>query len=665
VVLLGLHLVRTILFFGSPMAVFSADPPTQVDHALHLYQGSLGSRCLLAHGVNWGYDPAFSAGVLKTPFHDPSAGLSDLAQLLAGSGYHPAAYKLMLAVTILTGPLLVLVGLVRLGLGPWETLAATAFVLLNHWGGFPVALLDSGLFGFLWACHWAIFLLGSLAEWRREPTPYRWLELTVSTSFTLFVHPTAPILLLLTLGGWYLTSALTRGFLWSLSTWCIVGVAISLNLLWILPLVSLLPWRVAQFSFMSLPADRALAGFYYVTAERPILALWLLGGLLGGFRGWLFGRAEAGRALVLALLATFSLMAFGSLFDRLRPLETLRFQVPLAMLGAIGSGWLVVGGFTDPVASRSSIRRLSGPLAAALWLGACAAAETQAGLVVRWFGERAEVARLLGEREPYPPLRLGPPPGTTLLRMLTAPRALPMGLAPEMKELAAWIESNTDGSSRILLEDQLRLREVTIPESLHWTPLLPVLVPREYIGGQYQCTPLAHHAASFGDFSLGGRAASEFTPAELKAWCDRYQIGTVIAWSESSRLAFAAAPGFEKIAELGRHATAGLKPKEERWWVFRVREPVSRFLHGKGRVVRAELNRIELADVEPDERGRVTLRYHWHDTLVTDLGQPVRRARVDGDPVGFIRLNLEKPVKRLTILNSYRFGASSATYEDD
>jgi hypothetical protein len=231
-----------------------------------------------------------------------------------------------------------------------------------------------------------------------------------------------------------------------------------------------------------------------------------------------------------------------------------------------------------------------------------------------------------------------------------------------MEQLVEWIRSHTDSSARILFEDQLRLLEPTEAESLHWSPLLPLETGREFIGGLYHLAFLPHQKAAFGDWHLAGRHIRYWSPDQLHAFCERYNIGWVVTWSRANVLrqeedrrlplstdVFAALPFCQPVATVPRLTE---RSDENLYSIFRVRRAPAYFVRGSGRVVESRYNRIELADLRPD-RGELVLLYHWQDELRADPPLELSRFEDPDDPVGFIRIRTDSPVDRAVIRNSY------------
>jgi hypothetical protein len=274
-------------------------------------------------------------------------------------------------------------------------------------------------------------------------------------------------------------------------------------------------------------------------------------------------------------------------------------------------------------------------------------------------------------------------PNTTLIvrHLLIWKHPLVVGFRPEMHRLVQALRTHTDPSARILFEDQLRLLEQTDPESTHWTPLLPFLLGpdrRQFIGGLYQTAFIDHsRLASFGDFHLGDRFIDEWTPEELERYFRQYNIGWVVCWSALARYSFDRLPSARRVAVLPRYSTLGrlflpeahtwdvlnarlgragalsyIRQNESVYALYRIERTPSFFLRGAGRLASVELNRVELADVVPED-GEIVLSLHWLDTWRTDPPLPLAPVPVPGDPVPFVRIRLEKELGRIVLFNSY------------
>lgn len=656
VVLGGILLAHTVLsarLFPSFRAFWDAEQPViMVDHAIHLYHGALGSRFLREHGTTWGYDPFFMAGYPETPVWDSSSNPSILFQGLAGGGYHPRAYKVgLLACTVLA--LVALSGgASAAGLRPGEVAAVTLLGGLYFWVGFPAMFWRSGLFAFTLAATGLVLALGLALRFHDRPTVARWGAVAGAGSALFFTHVTAPILVAGGGIGFLATTLRRRGWRWLLELGTAVGLAVAVNLVWLVPLWRFRGLRAGVAGFMTPTSAWSLLDFYRSNEVDGHLGLifWLLGGT-GLAVWWAEGRRTRAATFGSSAAALVALTAFGGLWGVTRTLEPFRFLVPLQFVLIVPAG-------------AALHRAMAGLMRAVGGGGRGVAMATVSGLVV--LGGLAVVL---------------PRTFASCVQRLALHRPLVVGLRPEMRALVRWIRAETDPSARILLEDQLRLLERTDPESTHWTPLLPVLLrpdTRCFIGGLYQMAFIAHHQfASFGDFHLGGWPIDGWPPEDVGRYADQYNIGWVVCWSPRSRFRFDRLATAQRVATLPRHSSPEpIGPPSESQWraiatqagpgvasrylaegersyaIYRLDRPHSYFLRGKGEVTALDANRIELGDVEPED-GAVVLSLHWLDTWRTDPPLSLAPEPVPYDPIPFVRISLPGPATRVVLFNGY------------
>jgi hypothetical protein len=429
-------------------------------------------------------------------------------------------------------------------------------------------------------------------------------------------------------------------------------VALGANLVWLVPLWQFRGIRSVHSFFMTPTSARFLVEKYLGADLDSRLGLVILVLGTSGLVVWLrSGRLIAAAAFGGAALVCLALALFGGQWSVTRTLEPLRFVVPLHLLLSVPAGTALARGTA----------RL------ALWLGG-----GRRGTVLCTLAYSAAIA-----------IAYAAMPATILLaaRQLAVTRPMVAGLAPEMRRLVEWLRDNTKSSARILLEDQLRLYEDTDPESTHWTTLLPFLLgrePRQFVGGEYQLAFILHHqAASFGDFHLGGRPIDAWTPDQLRAYCEVYNIGWVVCWSPLARFCFDHFGQARRMAELPRHHTAGraITPNPyvlrallaragpdvaaryiregEGWYaIYRIERPHSFFLAGQGRLVSAAPNRIEFADLVPSE-GAIVVSLHWLATWRTIPLLPVDPVPIPRDPVPMVRISTSEPLESLVLYNDY------------
>jgi hypothetical protein len=339
------------------------------------------------------------------------------------------------------------------------------------------------------------------------------------------------------------------------------------------------------------------------------------------------------------------------MWEPTRLLEPLRYRVPALAL-------LTLPAASAAARALGAIRRKAGGGVPGLALPASVAALAVVGLALIVPGAFRASWAILRERRP-----------------------LVVGLKPEMRQLLGWLRENTDPSARVLFEDQLRLLEPTDPESTHWTPLLPILLgpgrSPPFVGGIYHTAfILPNKAASFGDFTLGGKRIDGWTPTELRGYFERYNVGWVICWSPLSRFVFDRIGVAEEVGTLPRYSTPGrpstvqaegeaiarragneealryMGEGDRFYRLYRVDRPHSYFVRGRGKVDRWDWNAVELSGLEP-EAGAVVLGLHWLDSWTTDPPRRLSPEAVPGDPVPFVRVELDGPLEKLVLKNGY------------
>ena len=651
-IVFAVHSVQAVRLFPSVASIVDRNSPVvMVDHAIHMYHGSLGSSFLRDHATTWGYDPAFLAGYPETPVWDSSSNPAILFQAIGGGGYQPRAYKVGLLVLSLLVPVAIAGGAWAMGLGVGEVAVGTTLAWTYFWAGFPATLWRSGLFAFITAAAGVGLLLGLCVRFGRRPSRLGWVGLAACGAGLFFIHVTAPVMAIGGVLAFYWSEARIHGRNWHAAVIGAAAVTVVVNLFWLVSLWRFRGIRVGTGFFMTTNSPFYLIDYYLGPSPDGRLGLILLvPGMLGLIRWQAIGRKAEVAAFGGSIIALLLLTGFGSLWEPTKVMEPLRFRVPLQFLLAVPAGSFLVSG-TSWMASQFAWGKL---LATTAWIVAV-------GLWIRF--DRPVAHAIASELDPR-----------------TA-RPLVVGISPEARTLVDWIAVNTDDSARILFEDQLRLLERTDPESVHWTPLLPILLGREsrmFLGGLYQTAFIRHHKmAAFGDFHLGDRPIDEWDAASIQAYCDRYNVGWVICWSPLSRFWFDRYPAAKFVAEVPRLATPGrpASPNEHEWnamvrragpviamrtmtegegsyRIYRVDRPRSFFVRGKGRIVASGPNRIELADVEPQD-GAAVVSLHWLDTFRADPPATIGPEPMLPDDVPFVRIETKVPIPRLVIENRY------------
>jgi hypothetical protein len=226
------------------------------------------------------------------------------------------------------------------------------------------------------------------------------------------------------------------------------------------------------------------------------------------------------------------------------------------------------------------------------------------------------------------------------LEHLRSPKSLLIGLNDDRRRLIETIITHTKQDARILWEDRSSPRV-----SSRWTPLLPLLTERAYIGGLDPDAGIEHTATGLLELSLAGKPLKDWKTSELLEYCERYNIGWVVCWSPAVRDQFKALadPQFSPI----------LVHDEEDGYLIalnRTEHKPSFALRGSAKWVAADSLHIVLEDVCPD-KGQVLLSLHYQEGMrVTPSRVQVQRSLDEKDRVDFVRLLSDDPfITRVTI----------------
>jgi hypothetical protein len=227
--------------------------------------------------------------------------------------------------------------------------------------------------------------------------------------------------------------------------------------------------------------------------------------------------------------------------------------------------------------------------------------------------------------------------GHSLVRI----QPLHIGLDPQQASLVADLGRLTTREARILWEDRPLGR--TAP---HWTALLPMLTERSFLGGLDPQANIEHAAGGLLDQSLAGRPLREWDDAHLAEYCERYNVGWVMAWSEATITRFAAWSAAEPVQRFTLADGTGQ--------LFRIRRDYSYALAGTARWLHADAQRIVLGEVIP-YKGRVVLSLHYQ------VGMRVTPGRIHLEPdqnspdaIPLVRLLLDDSAARVTITGQKR-----------
>jgi hypothetical protein len=575
-------------------------------HPLHLYHGYLGARALRERGSPSCYDPAFHAGYPKTPVFDSGSRPAELALALAGGRYSPAAYKLAHALLCLAAPGLLFAAARGVGLGRGPACLACALGLLVWWGQPCRDALEAGEVDLLLATLLVLAQAGLLLYYHHSPGPLGLLGVVATAFLGWFAHPLLLLLLSPLFLIYYLSVGTRHRLAWHASLWGGLVLAVAANAFWLVDWVSYWWIRVPLQVDVPVLTHRTFRTLW----EAPLwggpvdrgLACFLAGA--GGAGVLLFNensRRAAARLLGLAWAGFLGLAVLGIAWEPAGRLGVARLLVPALLFAAVPAAHAVEGAVG--LAARGCRTRwasLALPLAAlgGLWL-ACP------GPLAEWSGR------------------------------LWRPTPLALGLGPEREALVEAVREHTDDTARVLWQDR---------PGAHWTALLPLLTGRSFIGGLGPDAGIEHAACGLVEETLAGRPAAHWSDAELRDYCERYNVGWVVCWPGEAQRRLAAWAAVTPLPLPGGDGAC----------LLTVPRPHSYTLRGAAQWLAADAHRVVLADVVPQRSGlgdgQVWLSLHYHAGMRVAPGR-VRLERVElvGDSIPFVRLRVSEPVPRVTI----------------
>ena len=213
---------------------------------------------------------------------------------------------------------------------------------------------------------------------------------------------------------------------------------------------------------------------------------------------------------------------------------------------------------------------------------------------------------------------------------------LEVGLGPMRQAVVEKIVEHTGPEARILWEDRPLSRQAP-----HWSALLPVLTGRTFMGGLDPDGFIEHSSLSFIDGALDGWPIATWSDQALEKYCQRYNIGWVIAWSPTVLKRFHEWEGAVPVVDVFDDVPG---------YLFLVKRcPRDFVLKGKAKLVHADWHHITLADVVPDNGSVVLSLHHQAGMRASPSRVQLEQEPCGYDSIGFIRLRVAGPVVRVTL----------------
>jgi len=598
----------TLGLFGTeePWRQLTSDEPLlSGSHPQHQYLGNLGAHALWSTGRACAYDAAFQAGYPKTPIFNGSR-LAEVCFLFAGD-YHPAAYKIGLAVLCLLAPILLMTAARGFGLGRWATFLAAFLGILIWWGPHSRGALEAGESDLFIASLALLAHVGLLCRFDRAPSVCVWLGMTFTAALGWFAQPLLLPIALPLLLFYYLCTGVRHGGAWHVSLAMAQLAALAVNLPW------LIDW--ANYWWLRLP----LPGAADVLRHRTLGTLWNAPIWQGG--------TERLLALIVFTSAILGIAVLHA--TRRRPEARLLAQGAGGMwaLALLGISWEPLGRLGTSVLIAPALWFAAAPAAFAwVWIAKLLLRHSAAGKVVFAVGLAGVAAAIWLQRDLLAPI----------YQRAIATEPLKIGLGREQLDVVAQLRQATTTDARILWEDRPLPRATP-----RWSALLPLLTGRHYLGGLDSDGFIEHAAISFLNQQLDGRPITLWTDEQLAAYCERYNVGWVVAWTPAT---------IKRFSEWDGVAASVPLVDDVAGYLFTLKRPNPSYaLKGQAMLVHADARHVTLADVIPDD-GVVVLSLHWQAGMTADPARVQIEREVCGhDPIGFVRLRTSTPAARVTL----------------
>ncbi len=603
----------TLGLFGSENRLAhltSNEPVLSGRHPLHEYHGTLGARSLRYCGSTLCYDPAFHAGYPKTPVFDAGCRPAELLLFLIGSNRQHTIYKVSLGVFWFIAPLLFWCAARASGHRHFDAVVATILGMVIWWSRPARACLEAGDVDLCIGSAFALLNASVLLRYHCHPGPTSLLAIALTTLLGWFIQPLLMTLLAPVFLIYYVSVGTRHRLTWHLALWGAIAFALGLNTYWLIDWVRYWWIRLPPGLEAGLAPSWSLKAIWTASvwggaADRLFICALLVGTLIGSLIYNSTGRRAIARYFGLSTTLLLALTVLGLLSEPLSRLGAAQGLVPALIFSVIPASYVLALSMRR-LASRSVALVL--PIAI-LPLGIWGAAPVDSLDAIRWI----------------------------------SPKPLLIGLGSARSDIVKILKENTTAQARILWEDRRGPRDTS-----RWTALLPMLTDRVFVGGLDPDADIEHIASGLCDQLLAGKAIDSWSDTELADYCDTYNIGWVVAWSERTRKRFenwsARGGPVSKVAlpDTDGGANPGV--------LLTIKRPYSYARVGSIGWMSADSRRIVLGEVVP-ENGIVVLSLHHQTGLkVTPsrvvLDDPIQ---FDSDSIPFIRLKVDGFVSRITL----------------
>jgi hypothetical protein len=218
-------------------------------------------------------------------------------------------------------------------------------------------------------------------------------------------------------------------------------------------------------------------------------------------------------------------------------------------------------------------------------------------------------------------------------------RPLQIGFDAEQQAMVETLKKHTTQAARILWEDETS-------DVDRWTALLALTTERSYIGGLDPDPEIEYLTNGLTDQNLEDRPLQDWVDSALSDFCDRYNIGWIVARTAASQ------KRLDNWSVARLVATLPMRGRECKLYAIDRRFDYA--LQGHADLLHADDQRIVLGDVRP-WRGCVVLSMHHIAGIKASPARVVVEPEIDPwDEIPRIRLRMEDPVARITLTWSRR-----------
>jgi hypothetical protein len=586
-------------------AVLDDRPILSGRHPLHLYHGTLGASSFHDRGVATCYDPQFQAGYPKTPVFDGGSRPAELFLFLGGGKYRPAVYKIGLFSFLLLIPVAFVLAARGSGIPAGAAILSGCAGILLGWSATVRQMIVEGQLDLLGAGLAAVVFIPWLARYARSLGVDAWLVLAWSATVGWYFQPLIWVGLSPVIFAYYLVFAPRFGPAWHLGLAGATFVGVAPNAWWLSdwgkywwlrqPLageqIPLPDWQ----SVLGRPAD-----YPPLFEHLPGGMVMVLGGVAGLVMLWRTNHKTAAWLLFLASVFTVLMARVAGVWAAIPP------EVPARVM-------VLAAGFMLPATAHMAwvfLQTIRGASAAAF-------VAVVGLLVVGWVdGSGQPLARSL--------------------RVATEP--LLLGFSPEQRQLIALLNEHANPEARVLWDETSNNRP-----GWNWSALLPLYTNCPYLGGLDPEAGVEHSFCAMCSRQLTGRALSEWSDADLLAFCRWYNVGWVMARTPAAIERWGRLPQANAIARVTEDGQPVVFYSLDRKRSF--------ILSGSANWESANTRRVILTNVTPSG-GEVCLSLHMLEGLRVSPSYIRVETLPDAtcrDPVALVRLRMPSPVPWVTL----------------